>query len=193
VFDTVRGDLRRKKEWFLSEKGWFVRDVRIFLEPGTIAVLVYRFGRWAHGLRVPVLKQLLTLVYLPAKAFVVMAFGIYIPVRADIGKGFTIHNFSSIFICDARIGENLIVFQNVTIGYLRGQPKPPELGNNVFLGAGAKVLGSVKLGDNVVVGANSVVISDVPPNCMVMGVPARIISRETDWVRDKLEGRAKNF
>lgn len=193
MFDTIRADLRHKKQWFLSEKSWFIRDVRIFLEPGTLAVIVYRFGRWVDRLRVPLLKQLLTALYLLAKAFVVMAFGIYIPVRADIGRGFTIHNFSSIFICDAQIGENLIVFQNVTIGYLRGQPQPPQLGNNVFLGAGAKVLGSVKIGDNVVVGPNSVVLSDVPPNCTVMGVPARIMARETDWMKDKREGRGKNY
>ncbi len=193
MFDLIRADIHRKQEWFLKEKSWLVKNVRVFLEPGTVAVIVYRYGRWARGVRIPVVKQLLRLLYIPAKAVVVMGFGIYIPSKANIGKGFTIHNFSGIFICEATIGENFIVFQNVTVGHLRGQPAPPLLGDNVFLGAGAKVLGSVKIGNNVAVGANSVVISDVPDSCTVMGVPARIISRETNWITDKLEGRATNY
>lgn len=193
MFDYIRADIHRKQEWFLKEKSWFVKNVRVFLEPGTIAVIVYRFGRWTRSVKIPLVKQLLRLIYILAKAVVVMGFGIYIPSKANIGKGFTIHNFSGIFICEATIGENFIVFQNVTVGHLRGQPAPPLLGDNVFLGAGAKVLGSVKIGNNVAVGANSVVISDVPDNCTVMGVPARIISRETNWITDKLEGRAANY
>ncbi|MDO8412669.1 MAG: serine acetyltransferase [Gallionellaceae bacterium] len=193
MFENIRGDLHRKREWFLKEKSWFVRNIRIFMEPGTIAVIVYRYGRWVHDLPVPVIKQILNLFYLVGKAFVVLGLGIYIPVRANIGKGFTIHNFSGIFICEATIGENCIVFQNVTIGHLRGQPGPPRLGNNVFLGAGAKVLGQITLGNNVAVGANSVVIGDVPDNCTVMGVPARIIARETQWIDEKLQGRGNNY
>src|SRR6185436_2905893 len=164
-----------------------------FLEPGTIAVLVYRYGRWVHDLRVPVLKQLLNIFYLLGKVVVVVGFGIYIPVRANIGKGFTIHNFSGIFICEATIGENCIVFQGVTIGHLRGQPNPPRIGNNVMLAAGAKILGSVTIGNNVVVGANSVVMTDVPDNCTVMGIPARIVSRDTAWIGERLEGRGSNY
>lgn len=193
MFDVVRADVARKQQWFLSKKSWFVRAIRVYLEPGTIAVLVYRYGQWATSIRVPLVREVFLLPYLLAKAFVILGFGIYIPVKANIGKGFTIHNFSGIFICETTIGENCIVFQGVTIGFLRGKPTPPKIGNNVFLGAGAKVLGSVTIGNNVVVGANSVVMSDVPDNCTVMGVPARIISRETNWIADKLEGRAANY
>jgi serine O-acetyltransferase len=193
VFDIIRADLHRKREWFLKEKSWYVRHVRIFLEPGTVAVIVYRYGNWVNGLRIPLVKQLLYFFYMLAKIVVVLGFGIYIPSKARIGKGFTIHNFSGIFICEADIGENCIVFQGVTVGHLRGQPKPPKLGNNVFLGAGSKVLGSVNLGNNVAVGANSVVVNDVPDSCTVMGVPARVISRETNWITEKLEGRSAEY
>lgn len=193
MFEYIRADLHRKREWFLKEKSWFVRYIRIFLEPGTIAVIVYRYGRWVHGLRIPVLKQFLNLFYLIGKSFVVLGLGIYIPVKADIGKGFVIHNFSGIFICETTIGENFIVFQNVTMGFLRGKPNPPRLGNNVFLAAGAKVLGDITVGNNVAVGANSVVVNDVPDNCTVMGVPARVISRDTSWITEKLEGKGVNY
>jgi serine O-acetyltransferase len=193
MFENIRADIRTKQRWFLSEKSWFTRNVRIFLEPGTIAVIVYRYGRWVRGLRIPVVKQVLNLFYLLGKAFVVTGFGIYIPVGANIGKGFTIHNFSGIFICEATIGTDCIVFQGVTIGHLREQPAPPTLGDNVVLAAGAKVLGSVTLGNNVMVGANSVVITSVPDNCTVMGVPAKIVSRQTAWIGEKLAGRASNY
>lgn len=193
MFDYIRADIHRKQEWFLKEKSWYVRNIRVFLEPGTIAVIVYRYGRWVRSLPIPVVKQLLYFFYMLAKLVVVLGFGIYIPSKANIGKGFTIHNFSGIFICEADIGENCIVFQNVTIGHLRGQPQPPTLGNNVFLAAGAKVLGSVHIGNNVAVGANSVVVSNVPDNCTVMGVPARIISRDTSWITEKLDGKGVNY
>ena len=193
MFDIIRGDLALKQQWFLSKKSWFVRNIRILIEPGTIAVIVFRYGQWLERLRIPVVKQLLLIPYLLAKAFVVLGFGIYIPVGAKIGKGFAIHNFSGIFICEANIGENFIVMQNVTIGHLRGKPNPPTLGNNVFVAAGAKILGDVIIGNNVSVGANSVVITDVPDNCTVMGVPAKIISRDTSWITEKLEGRGENY
>lgn len=188
MFDLIAGDIKFKQDWFLSQKSWFVKNVRIFLDPGTIASVVYRYGSWTRKCKFGLLRFILRLPYILAKAVVILGFGIYIPSKAKIGKGFTIHNFSGIFICEADMGENVIVFQGVTIGHLRGQPEPPKIGSNVLIAAGAKVLGSITIGSNVVIGANSVVISDVPDNCTVMGNPARIISRETNWMSDKIAG-----
>jgi len=88
----------------------------------------------------------------------------------------------------------LIVFQNVTVGHLRGQGgRPPRIGNNVFLGAGAKVMGDITIGNNVVVGSNSLVMTDVPDNCTVIGVPARIVSKDTSWIEEKLAGAGDHW
>ncbi|MFT4939434.1 MAG: serine O-acetyltransferase [Paraglaciecola sp.] len=192
MFELIAGDIKFKQDWFLSQKSWFVKNVRIFLDPGTIASVVYRYGSWTRKCNFSLLRFILRLPYIFAKAVVILGFGIYIPSKAKIGKGFTIHNFSGIFICEADMGENVIVFQGVTIGHLRGQPDPPKIGNNVLIAAGAKVLGSITIGNNVVIGANSVVISDVPDNCTVMGNPARIISRETNWMSEKIAGNKEN-
>ncbi|MBV1885213.1 MAG: serine acetyltransferase [Gammaproteobacteria bacterium] len=192
LIKLIKSDIQFKQQWFLSEKSWFTKNIRVFLEPGTIAVIVFRYGQWLNSLN-PLLKLALYLPYMIGKTVVVLGFGIYIPSHAKIGAGFVLHNFSGIFISEGEIGENCIVFQGVTTGHLRGQPSPPKLGNNVFLGAGAKVLGSVTIGNDVVVGANSVVISDVPNNCTVMGNPARIINRETNWMAEKREGKVANY
>ena len=193
MFELIKGDLKFKQDWFLSQKSWFVKNVRIFLDPGTIASTVYRYGSWTRTIKVSFIRALFRIPYFFLKAIVVTGFGIYIPSKAKIGKGFTIHNFSCIFISEGEMGENVIVFQGVTIGHLRGQPEPPKIGNNVLIAAGAKVLGSVTIGNNVVIGANSVVINDVPDNCTVMGNPARIISRETNWMSEKLAGNDNNY
>ncbi len=124
----------------------------------------------------------------------VLGFGIYIPSSFTAGKGFAIHNFSGIFLPRTTVGDNFIVFQNVTVGHLRGQAgRPPKIGSNVFLGAGAKIMGDIKLGNNVVVGANSLVVNDVPDNCTVIGVPARIVSRDASWIQEKLDGKGNNW
>lgn len=192
LFEIIMADVRFKQQWFLSEKSWFTKNVRVFIEPGTIAVIVFRYGQWLKSLN-KLLRVLLYLPYALGKVLVVLGFGIYIPSNAKIKPGFIIHNFSGIFISEGEIGENCIVFQGVTTGHLRGKPNPPKLGNNVFLGAGAKVLGDVNIGNNVVVGANSVVMSDVPDNCTVVGNPARIINRETNWMAEKREGKIANY
>ena len=177
MFDTIRADIARKRELYAANKGWLSRKVFIYLLPGSLAVIIYRFGRWVFLLKIPVLKQILTLVYLPLKALMVICFGITIPVRADYGKGFVIHCYSGIFLPRTKAGVNLTVNQEVTVGgaFQGGQP---VMGDNVFLGAGAKVIGKIRIGNNVIVGANSLVVADVPDNCTVVGVPARVVFRK---------------
>lgn len=93
-----------------------------------------------------------------------------------IGKGLYIGHSNGIVISPkAKIGENLRIMQQVTIGSTWGTNNNEcVIGNNVFIGAGAKILG-VKIGDNVTIGANSVVIKDVPDNCIVAGIPAKVV------------------
>jgi serine O-acetyltransferase len=76
-----------------------------------------------------------------------------------------------------------MIGQCVTIGGKSGWYEVPIIGNNVEINAGARILGPVKVGDNVVIGANAVVTKDVPSNCVVAGVPAKIIARNIDISR----------
>lgn len=102
----------------------------------------------------------------------------------DIGPGLFIqHGFSTI-IAAQRIGANCWINQQVTIGYIGS--KRPVIGDNVRIGAGAKVLGAVTIGNNVKIGANAVVLKDVPDDCTVVGIPARIVRRNGIRVDEQL-------
>jgi serine O-acetyltransferase len=87
------------------------------------------------------------------------------------------------------IGDNVTLYQGVTLGGTGKEQKKrhPTIGNNVVVGTGAKILGSMMIGDNVKVGANAVVLTPVPPNSTVIGVPGRIVKIEGEKVRSSLD------
>jgi serine O-acetyltransferase len=106
-------------------------------------------------------------------------YGIDISRDAPIGSGFYIGHFGGIFVnADVVIGANCNISQGVTLGRQnRGEREGcPTIGNNVYIGPGAKIIGRVTIGDRAAVGANAVVVSDVAPGTTVGGVPARPIS-----------------
>jgi serine O-acetyltransferase len=105
--------------------------------------------------------------------------GISLPFVTDIGSGFYIGHFGGIVVnAGSRIGKNCNLSHGVTLGQAnRGRNKGyPIIGNNVYIGPGAKIIGAVKIGNNVAVGANCVVTRDVPDNAVVVGVPGQVIS-----------------
>ena len=77
---------------------------------------------------------------------------------------------------DASIGDDCMIMQQVTVGMI-GDGEVPTIGNQVYIGAGAKIIGKLVIGDGARIGANAVVLSDVPPNCTAVGIPARIIEQ----------------
>jgi serine O-acetyltransferase len=106
-------------------------------------------------------------------------FGIDIPFMTEIGPGFYIGHFSGIFIYQyCHIGRNCCISQGVTVGLSpRGKNAGyPVLGDNVYIGPGAKVIGNIRVGNNVAIGANAVVTRDLPDNAVAVGIPAQVIS-----------------
>jgi serine O-acetyltransferase len=100
--------------------------------------------------------------------------GADIPVNCRIGGGLLLPHPNGIVIHPlSEIGPNCLLFQQVTIGMAHG--KAPRLGGHVDAGAGAKILGPVRIGNHVVIGANAVVVRDLPDRCTAMGIPARVI------------------
>jgi serine O-acetyltransferase len=107
--------------------------------------------------------------------------GIEIHPGAQIGKEFFIDHGMGVVIGETTIvGDNVLLYQGVTLGGtgLQKGKRHPTIGNNVVIGAGAKILGNITIGDNSYVGANAVIIKDVPPNSTVVGVPGRVTKQD---------------
>jgi serine O-acetyltransferase len=180
MFENIRADLRRKITGFgvrPEDQTFFRKRVTPYLEFGTVATIVYRFGFWAYTVKIPVIRQILIGLYLVINVLCMAITGIHIARESDIGPGLVIHNFCAILVLAKKIGHSCTLNQGVSILNVRGVGRA-TIGNNVYFGAGCKVVGAVTIGDNVVVSPNSVVISDVPSGATVLGVPARVISRE---------------
>ena len=103
--------------------------------------------------------------------FVTIPFGCDIPYQCEIGRNLRLVHLNGIIISKyAKIGENCTILHQVTIGVndRKDSRKAATIGNNVFIGAGAKIIGNIKIGDNVSIGANAVVTKDIGNNCTVI-------------------------
>lgn len=138
---------------------------------GFHALLAYRLSHWLLSRHIPFFPRLISQL---ARWLT----GVEIHPGATIGAGFFIDHGMGVVIGEtAEIGNDVTLFQGVTLGGTgkeRGK-RHPTLGNHVVVGAGAKVLGGIRIGDNVKVGANAVVLRSVPANSTVVGNPGRIV------------------
>ena len=141
---------------------------------------VYRFGRWRYNIRWRWIRLPFSFVYKFLRMFSEILTGIELPCEAVVGRRFRIDHFGGIIISgDAVFGEDCIVRNGVTVGLRNtGQRGSPIIGDRVDIGAGAKLLGPIRIGDDVAIGANAVVLTDVPSNSIAVGVPARVIPRK---------------
>jgi serine O-acetyltransferase len=102
-----------------------------------------------------------------------------IAIEARLGSGLMLPHPNGVVIHeDATIGDDCMIMQQVTIG-MTGDGEVPAIGSRVYIGAGAKVIGKLTVGDGARIGANAVVMSDVPPNCTAVGIPARIVKQSS--------------
>jgi serine O-acetyltransferase len=159
------------------------RNVEFLFYPGWRAITVHRLIHLLWRLRIPLIPRILSEV----NRFLS---GLEIHPGASIGKGFFVDHGMGVVIGEtAEIGNNCVLFHNVTLGGTgKHQGKRhPTLGNNVFVGTGATLLGPITVGDNVKIGANSfVVMKDIPSNCTVVGTPAKIIIKNGSRVDEEL-------
>jgi len=145
----------------------------------------YKYNFWLRTCRYTRSKPLLKYMIYPLARIMLhhltYKLGISIPPSTKIGSDFYIGHFGGIVINHKSvIGKNCNISQGVTLGQAnRGANKGyPSLGDNVYIGPGAKIVGAVKIGNNVAIGANCVVTKDIPDNSVVVGVPSRVISKE---------------
>jgi len=146
---------------------------------GFWAMIVYRFGRWRYRIQPAIVRKLFSLSYHLLFKFIQIVTGIELPCEVEIGRNFVIDHFGGIIISGyAKFGDNCRIRNGVVVGLRRVEEKcAPIIGNDVDIGAGAKLLGPIRIGNNVLIGANAVVLCDVPDNSVAAGVPARIMPR----------------
>jgi serine O-acetyltransferase len=135
------------------------------------AISFYRFGRWSRRLRLVPLQRI-------AEALNLLAFSASIPARAEIGEG-TVCEHRGIGVVvhpGAVIGQRCRILPHAVVGGRGGEGRTgaPQIGDDVLIGTGAKILGPVHVGDGARVGANAVVIKDVPAGATAVGIPARV-------------------
>jgi serine O-acetyltransferase len=141
------------------------------------ALALYRFGQWTDGMRPGIFRWAGEKAYGAAMTFAPIITGVAIDRRMRVGRDFHIIHAGMVLIHpDVVFGDRCGIMHNVTFGTnSRGGKGVPRVGNDVFVGPGAVVLGGITIGDGAVIAANSLVISDVPPGAMAIGVPAKII------------------
>jgi serine O-acetyltransferase len=167
----IRSDLRAKAEWMYESSGWRA-VVKTLLTDGTPAMIWYRLMQWARRWRLTPLELLFNRLNC-------IFCGCIIGRGAEFGPGFVlIHSLGVVINGSVRGGAGILIEHQVTIGAEKRQS--PVIGDGVFLGAGAKVIGPVTIGAGAKVGANAVVVHDVPPGVTVVGIPARAVNRKPD-------------
>jgi serine O-acetyltransferase len=171
MFDAIRGDIRTVRERDPAARS----SLEVLLcYPGVHALA---FHRLAHGLWRAGWTTLARFVSHVAR----FATGIEIHPAARLGRGLFIDHGMGVVIGEtAEVGEDVTLLQGVTLGgtSLLREKRHPTLGNNVVVGAGAAIIGALFIGDNSRIGAGSVVVRDVPPNSVVVGVPGRVTYKD---------------
>lgn len=165
MFEALRQDYQRHGRSLRNRAVWHLA--------------VYRFGRWSLGLRWAPARWLTGKVYGLLSDLSEILTGITMSRTVEVGEGFHIIHAATIFIHPkVRIGARCGIMHNVTIG-TNMDARVPEIGDDVFIGCGASVLGAVRVGDHARIAANSLVINDVPPHSFCVGVPAKSFRRLT--------------
>jgi len=167
LFADYEANFKRRPSWPRVLTGYF-------LKAGFRAAFLYRVAHWARQRSVPAVGPLLD-------RWIRRSCHIDFCSLADVGPGLYLpHPVGIVIGSGVRIGRNCHILQGVTLGGAGGKSRAdgttqPRVGDNVLIGAGAKILGPVDIGNGVRIGANAVVTRDLPDNCTAVGIPARIL------------------
>jgi serine O-acetyltransferase len=169
LLQTMREDIRAKASWNYGGQG--SRDMlRALLSDGTLAVILYRLMQASHHVGLAPAEMLFNKVNTVLGQCIIGR-------GAEFGPGLVLIHSQGVVINGAvHAGQNVLIEHQVTIGAEKG--KSPSLGNNVFIGCGAKIVGPVTVGDGARIGANAVVVHDVPADTTVVGIPAKPVERK---------------
>lgn len=159
LFEKIRADYRRHNKHLLNPSLWILA--------------VYRYGVWAGRLPAPA-RWAADKIYGALSLGVQLATGSFVPRETNIGESpHLIHFFDIRIHPKVIIGDRVGIMHDVTIATTQNRDGAPIIGNDVFIGPGSVIIGPVNVGDGATIAPNSLVISDIPPGCTAMGVPAK--------------------
>ena len=167
----ISQDIKKDKEEFLKKAPSIESNWQLMFHAGFLSLVLYRL---AHLFYIHELKFLAFLLHFISR----ILFAIDIHPAAKIESGVVIdHGIGTVIGSTVKIGSGTLIYHGVTLGARNIQKgkRHPDIGKNVLIGAGSKILGPIKIGDNSQIGANSVVLKNVPANAKVVGIPAKII------------------
>lgn len=168
LLSIIVGDVRSKARWCHRSDNWRA-SLKTLAADGTMAMILYRLMQWSRRRRLAPLEMLFNKLN-------AVCCNCIIGRGAEFGPGFVLIHATGIVINgQVRGGANVLLEHQVTIGAERR--RAPILGNDVFIGAGAKLIGSLCVGNGARVGANAVVVHDVPDHATVVGIPAKVVRR----------------
>jgi serine O-acetyltransferase len=168
LISTISRDLECKARWRYGKQD-YAAMLKAAVADGTAAMVVYRLMQWSRRWRLVLLELLFN------KLNAVFC-NCIIGRGAEFGPGFVmLHSTGTVIHGKVRGGEEVYLEHQVTIGGERHGA--PALGNNVYVGAGAKIIGPVLIGEGARIGANAVVVDDVPAFTTVVGIPAKVVRR----------------
>ena len=183
MFEHIRADTMRvhRKENRLS--GLSVLN-SLWISYGLRALIIYRFGRWLGRVQKQPLGWVIAALFYPVYwllfAFVRKAYGINLDQSADIAPGFYINHFGGIDVKNCRIGAGCNIQQQVKLGANEIINGGLVIGEGVYIGVHAQICTTVNVGDGATIGSGAVVTRDIPPHCLVLGTPGRIVQQDYD-------------
>jgi serine O-acetyltransferase len=177
----IAADLRQKALWCYDSGRWPAL-LKVLVTDGTAAMVLYRLMQWSRRWRLKPLEMFFNKVNAVCCRCIIGR-------GAEFGAGFVLIHSDGVVINGAtRGGQNVFLEHQVTIGAERRES--PVIGDDVFIGAGAKVIGPVRIGNGARVGANAVVVEDVPDRATVVGIPARVVRVRSELTGDGLKAGA---
>ncbi len=178
--DHTESELTRDAGFFELVREDFGTHARDWTRPGFRAMFVYRFGVWRMRINSKLIRFPFSFLYRRMFVYIRNHYGIELPYSARLGRRVVIEHQGGIVIHgNTVIGNNCFIRQGCTLGNktLDAVFDAPILGNNVNVGAGAKILGRVTIGDGASIGANAVVVKDVPAGATAVGIPAKVLEK----------------
>lgn len=164
--------------WSLVSEDFQTHD-RNFFSQGFLTLFVHRFGNWRMDVRLKVLRIFLSIVYIFLQKLCQIFCGIMLPYIVPVGRRVCLEHFGGMILSARSIGNDVTIRQNTTFGIksVNDTNARPTIEDRVDIGAGAVIVGNITVGHNSIIGANAVVITDIPPHSIAVGVPAKVVGK----------------